>query len=217
MRHLMPMVLAPMLWGCQTTISTPFPDGLEPLEDLAVEPPAATDSEAYPETTTSAVGEEEDYLWAHVRGYFQHDIADVWELMRTDPVAMSDRRDLTSVESTFDVEPEYALSYVNHIVVVNIVTLEWDLVFRGDQAGGDEGDPQRYAIRFQKTEGSSLIRLQEGSIVIEAVEPGITEFQFIERLDAPQTTTDDPLSYGEDLHATLAALLAGDPMPEWNR
>ena len=53
--------------------------------------------------------------------------------------------------------------------------------------------------------------------MIEAVEPGITEFQFIERLDAPQTTTDDPLSYGEDMHATLAALLAGDPMPEWNR
>ncbi|TNE88904.1 MAG: hypothetical protein EP330_12895 [Deltaproteobacteria bacterium] len=213
MRAVYPLVL--LLVACQRDVKTPFPEGLEPLEDMAVEAPAPSGGEDYPETTTSTVGESDDYNWAHVRGYLHANIADVWELMRSDGPAMADRRDIDAWETTYDVEPEYDLTFVNHVTVNDIITLEWDLTYRGDLAGGDVDAPERYAIRFQKTEGSSLIDLQEGSIVLLATDDAVTEFQFIERLKAPQTSTEDPLTYGQDMHETLAVMLAGGAMPDW--
>lgn len=213
MRSLLPVLLT--LVACQRDVVTPFPEGLEPLEELAVEAPPATTEEDYPQTTTSAVGEEEDYLWAHVRGYLHADIASVWDLMKSDGLAMADRRDCDAVDTTYDVEPNYDLTYINHITVNDIITLEWDITYRGDLAGGDVDAPERYALRFQKTEGSSLIDLQEGSVVLLAIDEGTTEFQFIERLKAPQTSTEDPLSYGVDMHETLSVMLAGGAMPDW--
>lgn len=207
---LVPLIL--LCSACQRDVKTPFPEGLEPLEDMAVDPPAGAD---FPETTTNVVGETDDYVWAHVRGYLHADLTDVWELARTDGEAMADRRGLDDIATEYGVEEELGLSYVNTVTVNDIITLVWDNTHRGDLAAGDAAEPERYAIRFQKTDGSSLIDLLEGSLVLEHVEDGITEFQFIEHLKAPQTSPDDPLAYGEDLHETLAVMLAGDPMPDW--
>lgn len=213
LRAILPLIL--VLSACQNDVITPFPAELEPLDDMAVDAPAGTPGDPYPETTSTVVGESEAYNWAHVRGYLHHNMSDVWTLMRSDGAAMADRRDIDAVETDYGVEPEFDLTLVNHLTVNDVLTLEWDLTFRGDLAEGDPSAPDRFALRFQKTEGSSLIDLQEGSIVLIAIDEGVTEFQFIEYLNAPRTSSEDPLSYGVDLHETLAVMLAGGPMPDW--
>ncbi|MCO4746151.1 MAG: hypothetical protein KC912_15245 [Proteobacteria bacterium] len=215
LRPLLPLILA--LTACQRNVETPFPEGLEPLEEMAVEAPVGTVGDPFPETTTFVVGDdtENDWVWAHVRGYIHADAEDVWDLMRDDGYMMADRRGVDAIDTTYDVEPDLCLTFVNHVTVNDIITLEWDITYRGDVAAGNKETPERFAIRFQKTEGSSLIDLQEGSIVLNVIEDGITEFQFIERLRAPQTSTDDPLAYGQDMHESLVALAAGGELPDF--
>src|SRR5690606_15028493 len=96
----------------------------------------------------------------HARGYVHAPLAETRAALE-DPEVGVDRREVSEWGVELGVEPEYEVSYVVHTIVHDIVTVEYALTWRHGSAGEAAA-----AVRWQKTEGSSLIQRLEGSIVL---------------------------------------------------
>jgi hypothetical protein len=109
-----------------------------------------------------------------------------------------------------DVEPEYEVSFRVHTLVRDVVTVEYDLTWRHGTPDDGVG-----AVRWQKTEGSSLIERLEASVVIREEEEDLTSVEIVERLQAPGEDIDRVVSFLNDLFASVVARVHGEPLPVW--
>jgi len=134
-----------------------------------------------------------------------------------DPAVGADRR--TSPEWTSDPldEPGYDFSYVVHHVANDIITVEWDVTWRHGVVEGTVDDPQLVAIRWQKTDGSTLIRTLEGSFVLRPVGDGsVTELEMIYHASATGGSLDVYVRYMREIFDDAVAVTHGDPLPVLN-
>jgi hypothetical protein len=209
-RHVATLVLAlASLAGCQDNVATPFPPGLEPLEDNRV--PDATGTPT--EELRSLQGRSGDTEQAHGRGFVFIDPATLWQLSK-DPDAMVARCRTNSQTVTLGGDPMYELDYVVHYVVNDIVTVEWDDQWRYGVIEGTTDAPVLGMIRHQKIQGSDFINVSEGTIQVLATDdPNISELAFVEHLDAISGNADDLLEGMQDNYARLVALAHGLPRP----
>lgn len=197
------------LAGCQDDVTTPFPPGLEPLEDNRV--PDATGAPT--EELRSVQGRSGGTEQTHGRGFVFTDPATLWELAK-DPTAMVARCRTNSQTVTPGGDPMYELDYVVHYVVEDIVTVEWDDQWRYGVIDGTPEAPVLGMIRHQKIQGSDFINLSEGTIQVLATEdPNISELAFVEHLDAISGNANDLLEGMQDNYARLVALAHDLPRP----
>jgi len=193
------------LIGCQDSISTPFPPGLEPFDDDgAVDDLDATFTE---ELTTSS--KDTDMIRAYGRGFVFASPARVFEVAH-DPEVMFARCKTTSQSAMLDNEPDYDLSYLVHYFVDDILDVEWDDQWRGDTVPGSGVT----MIKHQKIRGSDFITISEGTIaIVETEDPEITELRFVEHLDAVMATQGDVIAGMQHNYDAMVAVSHGGPIP----
>ena len=201
--------------GCFSEVETPFPPGLEPLEDNVAPAPEPVDGDPYPETLVM-VRQLAPYTprthSVHARGFVRAPTADVWAALR-DPDVGADRRTFSDWSATQVVEPEYDFSYVIHSVITNVIVVEYDVTWRHGVVEGTLERPLLVSARYQKTEGSSAIEDLQGSILLREVEPGVTEVAIIEYLRAVASGHENIESFLRDMFAELVILSHGGTLP----
>jgi hypothetical protein len=211
-------LLAIFLLGCFGEAETAFPPGLEPLEAENMAPaPEPIDGDPYPEAITMvrsfATDVDARTPEVHARAYVHAPITQVWEILRN-PDVDADRRVLASwsVLAT-DVEPEYDFSYILHHVIINVITVEYDMTWRHAAVLGSVEAPELVAIRFQKTDGSTVIEDLRASIVMRPITSDVTELEIIELLRAVGSSHANIESFLNDFFASIVALAHGQPLP----
>lgn len=207
--------LALLFSGCFDNVETEFPPGLEPWDEVnEAPPPEAREGEPYPEEL-SLLRKDERYMGAlvvHARAYVQADVATTFAAVRH-PLAGADRRPAVTFTYEEGVEPEYAYSHRSHLVVPDIVTIEFDLTWRSGVVESVDGEPTVTATRWQKTEGSSAITRLEGSVVCHRVTDDVTELQIQYHLDALASGYDTIENYLRGYFESIL-LLAHGTAPE---
>lgn len=206
-----------LLAGCFDNVDTPFPPGLEPLEDVNQAPaPAPAEGDPYPEQLSTvrlfAPDATERTPSVHARAYVHAPVATVWEALRN-PDVDADRRVFSSWSAMPLDEPEYDFSYVVHAVIVNVITVEYDVTWRHGAVVGTLEHPELVAITYQKTFGSTAVQDLRGSIVLRAVTPDVTEMEIIEYLRAVSSNHTNIESFLHDMYAGVVALSHGEPLP----
>src|SRR5262249_32335066 len=118
MKHL---ALALACAACQSDVNTPFPPGLEPLEDNAV---PEQQGGAYTEVLRTSA-DDTDYIHIYARGYVLVAPGVLWAAAKNPDanvaVCSTDQQIVTPND-----QPEYEYSFVVHYIVNNVVTVEWD-------------------------------------------------------------------------------------------
>lgn len=211
------LALAAVLAGCHGGKDTAavVPTGLEPLEDTNLAAaPGAKDGDDYPEELSLVGGESDGYDWAHGRGYLHASVSDVWAAM-AQPEVVVDRRRVQEWTVELDVDPDYDVSFLLHETSHDIVTVEFDVTWIQGRLAGEEGAPTSVGARWTKTDGTDLIYLLQGSVLLEQVEAEITEIQLIEHLDTPGSDSSDVELVLNGLFDSLAATIHGEPLPTY--
>jgi hypothetical protein len=193
-----------VLAACQHSVKTPFPPGLEPLEDDAAPDPADLYSE-----TLSAITKDTNYSYVYARGYVQVDPATVWAAIESPAPNVA----ICSTSSnTVDVnnDPTYEYSFLVHYTENNVVTVQWDDQWR---FGTIDTSDFFGMIKHQKVQGSSFITLSEGTIQLHATtDPAVSELQFVEHLDATMASSSDVLKNVQHNYASLVSVSHGGPV-----
>jgi len=199
--------------GCLGSSETEFPAGLEPLDEVGAPWPGG-DGE-HPETLSTAHGSTDDYDWVHARGYVHAPLAEVYPALRVPEVNVN-RRQVDEWSVTWDVEDGYDHSYALDLVVHDIITIEYRITWRHGLIEGTDDAPLLTAARYQKTDGTDVIRLKEGSVVATEVEDGLTGLELVERMDSLRSDHDTIESYLRDMYADLLAVAHGEPLPTYD-
>ena len=197
--------------ACQHSTTTPFPAGLEPLEDNIV-PEQMTGPYAEMLTTAST---DSDYIRIYGRGYVLLPPAVVWAATKT-PTADVALCSTNQQNVTPDDQPQYEFSFVVAYVVNNILTVQWDDQWRFGTIDGTIDDPLLGMIKHQKIDGSSFITLSEGTIQLTPTptdDPNVTELAFVEHLNAVGGGVDDVVEGVQHNFDSLVAVAHGNPIP----
>ena len=206
MRYLAAVILVA---ACQSDVKTPFPAGLEPLEDNVV-PPTDSPDEVLRTQTVNDPDVDSD---VHGRGLVDIDPATLWALSQMPP-AMIARCSTDSQSVTLGNDPTYVFSFVVHYVVNNVLTVQWDDEWRYGIVTGTAEAPTLGMIRHQKTQGSDFISLSEGTVeVIATADPNVSELAFVEHLSAASGSPGDLVAGMKANYDALVALAHGLPIP----
>ena len=205
-----------LLSGCNQDVKTPFPEGLEPLESNRASWPSGS---GYPEELSCVSGSAEEadlgeYTWVHCKTYVNHPIEEVFEAYKM-PRVVTDRRAVDEAIYTWDVEPEYEVSYKVSNTVNDVVTVEFDNVWRHGDVDGYEDEFTEAGSRWQKTFGSEIIELLRGSILTTEIDEENTGLEIV--LHQKTLQEDEPymMQYLRDLQADILAATDGDPLPTY--
>jgi hypothetical protein len=210
------LAIALLSSGCFGNEETPFPEGLEPLEPNLAEAPQPEGSDQFPERIvflrTDAMDIRPTTPAVHARAYVHAPVSVVWAAMQNGDVT-ADRKAITSWTTQQVPDPMYDVNYVTHIVVVNVITVEYELTWRQSALEETDGQPTRVAIGWQKTWGSTAIPMLQGSGELREVAPGVTEIQWVEYLRAVMTSHATIESYFTGMFRSVVALSHGQPLP----
>jgi len=195
--------------ACQGDVATPFPPGLEPLEDNII---PVQQGGAYAEGLRT-MSVDTDYIKIYGRGYVLASPGATWAGSKNPLVDMAvcstDERMVTP-----DDQPEYEYSFVVHYIVHNVLTVEWDDQWRFGTIAGTPEMPMLAAMKHQKVQGSDFITLSEGTVqVLTTDDPDVTELSFVEHLDAAGGSVADVLAGVQYHYDAMVAAAHGNPLP----
>ena len=181
----MPVLLMLSLVACGGKEVT-FPAGLEPLPDAVVACPSDPSAES---VATEGTRTDESFA-ATACGHVVAPFDDVVAAIQT-PEAGVDRRavNVEELTITFDVEPEYDVSYAVDTIVHDAVEVNYTLSWRHGRV--DDGT---HATRWQMTVTSPCVTMIEGS-VSATDDDGTATLQFVEH--------------------SVKALAHGEELPTW--
>ncbi len=206
--------LAAALAACNHNVQSPFPKevGYTPLEPVTdIQLPAGTADDPFPATlvTSSGAGAPD---WAHGMGYVHADLAAVY-LALHDPAASyihgTDHWFVTGA-----VEPEFPISFQVEYQVHDVISVWWDITYRGGPLAGSSDAPDEVGFRYQKTAGTNHVRVQSGSLVARPVAPGVTSLEMVGYIDADRSGASDVEGTLKDWFSDLS-VLSGAPAPQW--
>jgi hypothetical protein len=213
MRRVLQFLAIVALSGCFGNEETTFPEGLEPLEENTLPPPMGTAADPFPERIDLVGTHGAQYDTIMGRGYVSAPLAETWAAYQN-PAVGADRRTSPDWTSTPLDDPMYTASYVIHHVTTVVVTVEWDVTWRHGLVTGTADAPELVAIRFQKTDGSTLISLIEGSILLRPANDGAaTEVELVYHASAASSGVPEYTEYMQDLYDDAVAVVHGDPLP----
>jgi len=196
--------------GCQDDIKTPFPAGLEPLEDNVIPVQQGGEYTEMLRTSTSDSNEIKIYGL----GYVLAAPGDVWAASKN-PEANVAMCSTNQQDITPNNDPAYEFSFIVYYTVNNVLTVQWDDQWRWGVIEGTLEAPTLGMIKHQKTDGSSFIELSEGTIQLAAVEgnPDVTELSFVEHLKSVGGGVSDVLKGVQHNYDALVAVAHGNPIP----
>lgn len=200
--------------GCQDNIATPFPVGLEPLEDNLVPVQQGGDKLEMLRTTSTDIDSE---IAIYGRGYVLVAPSVMWPASKN-PDANDAACSTNEQMVTPNNDTAYEYSFLVHYVVNNVLTVEWDDQWRWGtiQAGTGSGSDAAFfgMMKHQKTQGSSFIELSEGTVQVTATDdPNVTELAFVEHLKAAGGGVSDVLAGVQHNYDSLVAVAHGNPIP----
>lgn len=189
-----------------------YPEGLEPLEDNTADWPKATDDEEYPETVEIKSGEEDDYDWAHARGYVHAGMLPTWDVLQNPDVGV-DRRRVDEWTVTEDTDKDYSVSYTVNNVVHDVITIDFDVAWIEDVARGTDELPTAIAGRWEVVEPDGIIVALAGSFVLIYEAPDVSGLELIYHLNTAQRDPENPPKVMQDMYDSVVAVAAGDDLP----
>ena len=210
----LPLAAALSALGCRKAIED-FPEGLEPLEENLAPSPAGRSDDPYPESLSLVSGTEDTYDWAHGRGYVHASLTDTWDALRDPAVDVDRRRVQEYTVSELDLG-EYDDHYLIHNVSHDIIDVEFDIEWRHGAVEGTVDAPELVYIRWMKIDGSTYVKLLEGSAILTPVGNAVTEVQLIEHLDTIGTGPEDVESFFTDMYDEILAWKDGEDLPEYD-
>jgi len=203
------LVLVLLVAACQSNVTTPFPPGLEPFEDN----PVPTQQGGARTEMLVSQSTDSDYIHIYGRGYALVPPATLWAAVKNPPVMVA----LCSTDSqviTPNDEPTYEFSFSVHYSVQEVITVEWDDAWRYGAIDGTPEDLMLGMIKHQKTQGSDLISLSEGTVQVSSTDdPNVTELAFVEHLNATGGSTGDVLKGVQHNYDSIVAAAHGNPEP----
>jgi hypothetical protein len=197
--------------ACTSDVASPFPPGLEPLEDVTTAPPAGTASDPHPESLALEEGQDDDSNWVHATGYVHGSVKDVWDALAVADV-LADRHHIDSYTASPGGE-SYDVSWVLHYTIKNVVTVQFDLTWREGAVSGTKDAPTAVSAVYAKTYGSSLVKLMKGSIEVKAIDASTSQLFFAQHMSATSTSADNIALWTRDLFANVVAHVHGQPLP----
>nr|HEX4317717.1 hypothetical protein [Kofleriaceae bacterium] len=209
MRELL-LIAAVAATGCQHDVHSPFPPGLEPLEDNPIPPQT---SGPYAETLMTKT-EDGGFIHAYGRGYVDAPPGQVWAAMKTSQavvaVCTTDQQTVTPKS-----DPRYELDFVVSYTVNNVVTVQWDDEWRFGTIDGTPDAPELAMVGHQKIDGSSFINRSEGTITVTPADgdDSVTDLAFVEHLDAIGDSDSDVLTGMNHDFGAILALTHGTAIP----
>ncbi len=207
-RLALPAVLVSALAGCQHSVKTPFPPGLEPIEDNPVPEEMAPYDEMIRITSATP-----DYIHVYGRGYLLVSPGQYWaSVLEPDPyVAVCSTTTQTVTPSN---DPSYEFSFLVDYTYVDVLTVEWQDQWRFGLVEGTDAAPTIAMSKHQKVQGSSFITLSEGTIEVLATDdPNVTELSFVEHLNATSASDTQVIKNMQHTYDALKALAHGQPIP----
>lgn len=196
--------------ACQHDVHSPFPPGLEPLEDNPIPDQA---SGPYSEALATQT-DDGGYIHAYGRGYVLADPGTVWAAMKT-PTSVVAVCTTDQQVVTMKSDPTYELDFVVAYTVNNVLTVQWDDEWRFGTIDGTPEAPELAMVGHQKVDGSSFITRSEGTITVTPA-PGddtVTELAFVEHLDAVGDSDSDVLTGMKHDFGAIVALVHGGAIP----
>jgi len=197
--------------ACSKDVTTDFPAGLSPLEDVGTAPPPATATDPHPEAIVLEQGRDDAGDWVHAAAYVHANAKDVWTAL-ANPDVVADRHNVTAYTSTLNVEP-YDVSFQLHYRIDNVITVQFDLTFREGLVSGTKDAPTAVSVVYEKTFGSSLITMMKGSIEVTSVDENTSELIFAQRMIATQTSADNIAAWTRSIYGSVVAQVHGQPLP----
>lgn len=195
--------------GCQSDISTPFPPGLEPLEENLV---PRQDGGPYTEELR-LTSRESPYFKVYARGHVLVSPKTLWEAAKN-PEANVATCTTSSHSVTASDQPEYEYSFLVHYVVNNILTVEWDDQWRFGTVEGVPSAPVLAMIKHQKVQGSDFITRSLGTIQLTATDdPNVSELAFVEHLEAIGGSVNDVAKGVRRNYDALVKVAHNQPIP----
>jgi hypothetical protein len=202
------------LGGCFGNEVNGFPAGLEPVGENPAEYPPPADDDPHPDTYAMITGDTGDYAWAALKGYIHAPITAVWDALK-DPDTVVDRRKVDGWSTTWNVEPDYEVSFANREVVYDIITVDFEITWRQGVVEGTTEDPTQVAVVYQKTWGSTVMSHLAGSVLISKLDDATTSFECVEHLIAVMSAEESVASFQPDLYASVKARALGEALPEY--
>jgi len=202
--------------GCQHQESTSFPPGLDALATDTVPPPQpeGDGGDEYPETLSLTQGSDsvDNYNYVVATGYVDAPIEAVRAAFQI-PNVVVDRHGITSYTVQENVETGYTVSFLTAYTIDGLATVNFDLTWREGVVAGTTADPTQVSVVYEKTYGSSFISLMEGSIQLVSVTPSVTELEFVQRMNAEDTSSQNIASWTTELFGSVVAQVHGQPLP----
>ena len=203
------------LSACQSNVVTPAPPGLQPLDTCRASWPDPVDGDPHPEKIETIEGYMDDGgVFAHARGFVHASIEDVFTAMK-DPAVLTDRRQIDQWTVTWDVEPEYQVSFKTHCVAHRFVTVEWDMLWRMGVVEGTEDKPETIFEVARKVEGSSFVERAQHSFVVRKVEDNVTSLEIVVQGKGTALGPEDMTKSGTDQFNSLVARVHGQDLPKY--
>lgn len=202
------LLLLPPLAACGGGKPIEFPPGLDPFTDAAPACPADTGSG---ELSVES-GRTDEFFFAAGCGWVTGPFADTTAAVATPDVGV-DRRAVDEWTVDEDVEAGFDVSYAVNTIVHDVVDVEYTLTWRHSLIA--EGV---WATRWQMTTTNAFVNLIEGSLVATEQEDdeGVTKIEVVEHIDAIRDSDEERITeFLADFHTSIAAVAAGDPLPEW--
>jgi len=208
--------------GCGKNHVEDFPlsVGFQPLESIvdSALPPAPVGADLHPEGLGAIMAPAEPgHFTSHARGYVHAPLAKVYQALH-DPASSlihntsgGPRLDGPPV---MDVEPSFPVSFrVRYSNATVVGDVKFDVTYRAGPLQGTDAAPVVVGQRYQKTWGTSNIRVMAGSLVATAVDgaPDVTEVEMIAWLDATTQHQSDCDGTLRDLFGDLVAVVAALP------
>jgi hypothetical protein len=198
----------------------PLSVGFQPLESLVASalPPAAVGADLYPQGLGALIAPAEaGHFASHARGYVHAPLAKVYQALH-DPASSYLHNDGGGTRldgpPVMDVEPSFPVSFrVRYFNSTAFGDYKYDLTYRAGPLQGTEAAPVVIGQRYQKTWGTSNIRIMSGSLVATAVAgaPDVTEVEMVAWLDATTQHQSDCDGTLRDLFGDLVAVVAALP------
>ena len=217
-------ILLALAAGCGKNQVEDFPVsvGFQPLESIvdSALPPAASGTDLHPEGLGAIMAPAESgHFTSHARGYIHAPLARVYQALH-DPASSyihnsnnAPRLDNVPGNPFIGEEPfpiSFRVRYSNATVVGDV---KFDVTYRAGPLQGTDAAPVVVGQRYQKTWGTSNIRVMAGSLVATAVDgaPDVTEVEMIAWLDATTQHQSDCDGTLRDLFGDLVAVVAALP------
>jgi len=198
----------------------PLSVGFQPLElvDASALPPAPVGADLHPQGLGAIIAPAEPgHFTSHARGYVHASLAKVYQALH-DPASSYLHNDGGSTRldgaPVMDVEPSFPVSFrVRYSNPVGPVDVKFDVTYRAGPLQGTDAAPVVIGQRYQKTWGTSNIRIMSGSLVATAVAgaPDVTEVEMVAWLDATTQHQSDCDGTLRDLFGDLVAVAAALP------